>query len=315
MNTSNISPQPNIEQVRELLSPYLDNEVTPTERQLVEQTLQSSSELRADLESLRQTVALLKAMPAMSAPRPFTLTAADIPAQATTPQRSWLILPGWLTNLASMAFLLVALILGGLFLFSPMKSGSSPTEMVAYQAEAPKAESAQKVAAAPTSEATKAEAPQENPVQASAAAPTEAVMTARMAADETANPNAPPSAKMGAAPAPAAANEEMTTLSADSSDQPGLMSAESATLQPAPESAPMGMAATEAKSKASEKEAIAEATATMPATIEPTATVSPSPIAPAEPVSSLTVWLITGTLAVLILAGGVISWLKHSGKL
>jgi hypothetical protein len=341
MNTSNVSPQPNIEQVRELLSPYLDNEVTATERQVVEQALQSSSELRADLESLRQTVTLLKAMPAMAAPRPFTLTAADMPAQQFTSRRSWFILPGWLTNLASMALLLGALVLSGILLFSPLNFSSKSPQMVA---EAPK--QAQEIAAAPTPEAAKAEVPKEEAVQKSAAAaPTEAVAAAKMAAKEeapaanaaAANPNEP-SARMGAAPAPAAdaaveqsaaalpppvaAKEGATTLAEappSGSGEPGLMSAESATLQPAP----MGMAATQAESKANEKEVITETVATestetmtlATATITPTATLNPTPITPATPVSSQTVWLITGILVVLMFVGGIIGWLKQSGKL
>ena len=55
----NTNHQPNIEHVRDLLSPYLDGEVTDEERKLVEQAVITSPELHEELETLRQTVALV----------------------------------------------------------------------------------------------------------------------------------------------------------------------------------------------------------------------------------------------------------------
>ena len=64
-------------QIRELLSPYLDGAVTAAERAQVENALAQSPELRAELDSLRQTVQLMQSLPRVPAPRPFTLSAAD----------------------------------------------------------------------------------------------------------------------------------------------------------------------------------------------------------------------------------------------
>ena len=63
----NDKQQSNIEQARELLSPYLDGEVSGEERGLVEEALAVSDELRADLDTLRQTVSLLQALPSVPA--------------------------------------------------------------------------------------------------------------------------------------------------------------------------------------------------------------------------------------------------------
>ncbi len=65
---NNQTHQPNIELARELLSPYLDDEVTEEERVLVEQALAASGELQQDLETLRQTVSLLAGLPSVPAP-------------------------------------------------------------------------------------------------------------------------------------------------------------------------------------------------------------------------------------------------------
>lgn len=65
----------------DLLSLYLDDALTPTERSAVESRLAADAELRAELEALRRTIALVRTMPEMVAPRDLRLTAqqaADI---------------------------------------------------------------------------------------------------------------------------------------------------------------------------------------------------------------------------------------------
>ncbi len=78
--------------VDEWLSAYLDGELSPQERARMEARLAAEPELRARLESLRQTVALLHSMPAVPAPRNFILTPAMVrqerPARA---ERRWLL--------------------------------------------------------------------------------------------------------------------------------------------------------------------------------------------------------------------------------
>jgi anti-sigma factor RsiW len=60
----------------ELLSAYVDGELTARERAEVEQRLTHDPELRATLDDLRQTVTLVRSLPDLKAPRNFTLNPA-----------------------------------------------------------------------------------------------------------------------------------------------------------------------------------------------------------------------------------------------
>ncbi len=57
----------------ELLSAYLDGDVTPAERLLVEAAVKENEEIAWRLEGLRQTVLLLHALPQVALPRSFSL--------------------------------------------------------------------------------------------------------------------------------------------------------------------------------------------------------------------------------------------------
>lgn len=65
----------------ELLSAYLDDALTAEERTRLEQRLVAEPDLRRELSALRQTVALIKQLPAIKAPRDFTLTPAMLAAK------------------------------------------------------------------------------------------------------------------------------------------------------------------------------------------------------------------------------------------
>ncbi len=62
----------------ELLSAYLDQAVTAEEKALVEAAVTTDAEVAWRLETLRQTVALLKALPLVALPRSFVLTQAQL---------------------------------------------------------------------------------------------------------------------------------------------------------------------------------------------------------------------------------------------
>lgn len=94
----------------EHLSAYLDHQAPPAERARIHAHLQQCPDCRAELESLRQTVQLLQALPRVAVPRAFTLSQAQIgvrqPAGAA---------PVWLGGLvrglgAATAVALVALV-------------------------------------------------------------------------------------------------------------------------------------------------------------------------------------------------------------
>lgn len=66
------------ERVDERLSAYIDGALSPRERARLEARLAQDAALRARLESLRRTVALVRGLPAVPAPRNFLLTPAMV---------------------------------------------------------------------------------------------------------------------------------------------------------------------------------------------------------------------------------------------
>ena len=62
----------------ELLSAYLDNMLNEVERSALEIRLAQNEALRTELEALRSTIALIKGLPTLKAPRNFTLTPAMV---------------------------------------------------------------------------------------------------------------------------------------------------------------------------------------------------------------------------------------------
>jgi len=71
-DTANIPNESDLE----LLSAYLDGELADPDRAALERRLASDATLRAELESLRQTIGLLHGLPRLHAPRDFTLDPA-----------------------------------------------------------------------------------------------------------------------------------------------------------------------------------------------------------------------------------------------
>ncbi len=62
-----------LDHVSELLSPYLDGQVTPVERQLVEDHVRACAECGAELEELRALKGMLGRLPQRQPPRSFVL--------------------------------------------------------------------------------------------------------------------------------------------------------------------------------------------------------------------------------------------------
>lgn len=78
----------------EQLSAYLDRQVSPAERATIDAHLQHCMECRAELDSLRQTIAMLHSMPRVAVPRAFTLS--EVQAGIRRPAAA----PGWFGGLA-----------------------------------------------------------------------------------------------------------------------------------------------------------------------------------------------------------------------
>lgn len=90
----------------ELLSAYIDGEVTPAEKQHVERHLATCHACVGELESLRWTVNLLHEVPPVAVPRPFAVREADLERQ-----RRRFALPAWLFGGLRWATVATALLL------------------------------------------------------------------------------------------------------------------------------------------------------------------------------------------------------------
>jgi len=208
---NNQNHQLNSDEIRDLLSPYLDGEVTDEERVQVEQALVASPELQRELETLRRTVALVSALPPVAAPRPFTLSEAQV--KPAKPTRAGLFgLPGWFRGVAALAATLLCVLAAGGFFLS-MQFGSSqpaaeiasaPTAPVEAPAAAPAQEEADQAASAAKEVAPQtAEATTEVRVEAAEAAATPLPAPTATPAPETmmAAPAEPPAAAQEVPPA------------------------------------------------------------------------------------------------------------------
>jgi hypothetical protein len=111
-----VSPHIPSDRDLELLSAYLDGELSDREKERLEQRLARESALRADLDDLRETVALVNDLPRLKAPRNFTLDPAVYGRPVPWWQRlftlkSALQLSGAMGAVASVALIIVAVLL------------------------------------------------------------------------------------------------------------------------------------------------------------------------------------------------------------
>lgn len=108
-----MATNPNLtDQDYELLSAYLDNQLTEAERTALEARLQAEPDLRRELASLRQTRALVHQLPLLKAPRDFTLDASFARIPRT---RRILAFPAAFSALSAAAAI-VLFLFGGYFL-------------------------------------------------------------------------------------------------------------------------------------------------------------------------------------------------------
>ncbi len=99
------------EWVEESLSAYLDGELSAREKAGVEKHLQECRACSENLSTLRQTVALLKELPAVPAPRSFALRPAVVKPKVRVAPSSWGY--GLLKGATALAALLLVLVIGG----------------------------------------------------------------------------------------------------------------------------------------------------------------------------------------------------------
>jgi len=94
----------------ELLSAYLDGQVTPRERQQVEQHLRACATCANELETLRYAKDLLQTLPPVSLPRAFTLSEAQVGIATAHRRRAHLVtyLQGATALVAALLLVVVA---------------------------------------------------------------------------------------------------------------------------------------------------------------------------------------------------------------
>lgn len=95
------------ERVEELLSAYIDGELSIEEATLVEKHLRDCSACACDLETLRQTVNLVGQLPAVSPPRSFAIS------HLVVPERPWAWGYVYLRGATALAALLLIVLLAG----------------------------------------------------------------------------------------------------------------------------------------------------------------------------------------------------------
>ncbi len=180
------------------MSEYIDGRLQEAERADLEAHLRACQDCAADLDSLRQTVALMRRLPEMAPPRSFAVPVpASLPARQRRERRGWLAWPsGWsgfqylrlATAAATGLFVVFAL---AALLASPM--GAPPPRM----------------ASAPVTGGSSAydRAPEEQPQVPDTAppGPRSAPQAAPAAPGAPPAPGSPPAVAVPAAPAPAPA--------------------------------------------------------------------------------------------------------------
>ena len=103
--------KPKHQWVEESLSEYIDGELTARERARVETHLEECQDCTENLTTLRHTVALVKELPLVRAPRSFAVRPAVVRAKPSLAPPSWGY--GLLKGATALAALLLVLLIGG----------------------------------------------------------------------------------------------------------------------------------------------------------------------------------------------------------
>lgn len=203
----------------ELLSAYIDGDVTEEEKRQIETAMLGNPDLIWQVESLRQTVQLLRSLPSLPAPRSFLLTpeqVAAIPRQGVEDDAAgkgagWRRLLGFfsggnllLRNATALAAVLFLILTVG----QPMLDGNR----FAAQEPMPAAAPAMFSMDAPAPAAAPAQIPEQIPAQIAAAEAPEAVESADA-------PEAEAPAAMRLADTPAQVDREGGSDSPDQADE------------------------------------------------------------------------------------------------
>ena len=252
--------------LRELLSSYIDDEVSDSERRRVERHLPTCEECRQELESLRVTVTTLRQLPEIQTARSFAISAPPEPVSGGF---------GWVLGIR-LAASAAAVVLVGLIL-ADVTGLLVQTDLPEWTRQSDRAQSgapAQPAAPAPAAFApTAAPAPAPAPgAQAAPARPQAAVATAAPA-EPPAAPAPAPAPTMAPAAAAMMADSEPTQVP---TPEPS-MESQDEVAEPSLKAARETVSAASAMVATSSPESVPEKTASGPDAVSHAATATPSP--------------------------------------
>jgi hypothetical protein len=222
-----------------MLSAYLDDQVTLTERARIEGHLAGCIACRGELDGLRRTVTLLQALPRVPVPRAFTLSEAQVGIRRPPAQPAW---AGWTRGLAAVTALALVAVVAVSLLNRP---AWQPAATVARSVPTAAAPQPAAQPAAPAENAPPAALAKAPPPAAPTAAPAQAVEKAaavtdaqrQVAATETA-PTAPAAEPVAAESGAAPPAEEAARAAAEA---PSLMAAAAPVPQETPSAGLMAL--------------------------------------------------------------------------
>lgn len=185
------------QRIEEMLSAYIDGELSPKERARVERHLAQCEVCARNLRTLRQTVGLLRQLPTVPAPRSFVLRPAPRPVRAG---RAYT----YLRAATALAAALLIVALAGDFALTglaPARKAAPPPTLPVMEKRAE--ELAVRVAPQAPGAATPPPAPaEEGPVRALAATPSPVPLAKGLKAEPTEAPVPTPEALAARAPQP-----------------------------------------------------------------------------------------------------------------
>ena len=226
-------------QLKELLSSYIDGQVTSGERDRVERHLAGCDECRQDLESLRLTVTALRGLPEIQTLRSF---AVQTPPEPTPAEYRWIPSMRIAGSFAAVVVVGIAVVTVAGVLIQSGDSGEEGSfarlESTEETVAAPAAPAALQVPAQPPPASARAAPTQAAPTPASVRPSAPAAPEAVPAVAAQAVPVEAPSRPAAAAPAPAAAPVQVEQITAQAA-APAPVAQESAPISGlTPETAP-----------------------------------------------------------------------------
>jgi len=168
----------------EAISAYLDGELNPKEQARLDARLQTNADLRAALEDLRRTRAVLRSQPRLHAPRNFTISAQAV--GQVQQRRPALRLSPVFGMVSAFASFLLVLVIAGEFLTAGQRTQTMLMAAEVIQEAAPLEMEALVAATSQADQVAKA-------VPAEAPAVTEEIMLAQEAAADSGQAAQPPS--------------------------------------------------------------------------------------------------------------------------